>query len=99
MLTFNAGIQGTIRRDSISPQALNQNLFRVLYIHDDELILRCGFGQRVFHTGIGPVYRINLHSRTLVGGVDFRVGQPWGKTALVTGWAASDQQFQPENTR
>ena len=29
--------------------------------------------------------------------MDFRVGEPWGKTALVTGWAASDQQFQPEN--
>jgi hypothetical protein len=45
----------------------------------------------------GPFTESNLHSRALVGGVDFRVGQPWGKTALVTGWAANDQQFQPEN--
>jgi hypothetical protein len=27
--------------------------------------------------------------------VEFRVGAPWGKTALVTGWGASDQQFSP----
>jgi hypothetical protein len=45
----------------------------------------------------GPFTETSLHSRTLSGAVDFRVGEPWGKTALVTGWAASDQQFQPEN--
>ena len=29
VVTFNSGIQGTIRRDSVSPVQLNQNLFRV----------------------------------------------------------------------
>ena len=45
----------------------------------------------------GPFTETTQHSRTLVGGLDFRVGQPWGRTALVTGWAASDQKFTPNS--
>jgi hypothetical protein len=31
----------------------------------------------------------------MTGAIEFRVGAPWGKTALVTGWGANDQQFSP----
>ncbi len=98
VLTFDSGIQATVRRDSKSPVALNQNLFRVFtYVSTSSffnVISASGFVLRE----AGPFTESNLHSRTLAGGVDFRVGQPWGKTALVTGWGASDQLFSPENT-
>jgi hypothetical protein len=31
----------------------------------------------------------------MVGAFDFRVGAPWGKTALVTGWGENDLRFAP----
>ena len=98
VLTFNAGIQGTIRRDSISPAALNQNLFRVFTYMTTSSFFNAVSVSGFFIRETGPFTESNLHSRTLAGAVDFRVGEPWGKTALVTGWGASDQQFQPENT-
>jgi tetratricopeptide (TPR) repeat protein len=98
VLTFDSGIQATVRRDSKSPVALNQNLFRVFtYVSTSSffnVVSASGFVLRE----VGPFTESNLHSRTLAGGVDFRVGEPWGKTALVTGWGASDQLFTPENT-
>jgi tetratricopeptide (TPR) repeat protein len=97
VVTFNAGIQGTIRRDSISPAALDQNLFRVFTYMQTSSFFDAVSVSGFFIRDSGPFTESNLHSRALVGGVDFRVGQPWGKTALVTGWAANDQQFQPEN--
>jgi hypothetical protein len=78
--------------------ALNQNLFRVFtYVSTSSffnVVSASGFVLRE----AGPFIESNLHSRTLAGGIDFRVGEPWGKTALVTGWGASDQLFTPENT-
>ena len=96
-LTFNSGIQATIRRDSLSPTALNQNLFRQFtYMSTSSFFNAVSVSGFIMHES-GPFTDINLHSRTLSGAVDFRVGEPWGRTALVTGWAATDQQFQPEN--
>ncbi len=43
----------------------------------------------------GPFTESNLNSRTWTAALDFRVGAPWGKTALVTGWGATDQFFTP----
>jgi tetratricopeptide (TPR) repeat protein len=95
VLTFNTGIQSTVRRDSESPVAMNQNLFRVF-----TYLSTSSFFNAVSVTGYviresGPFTESNLHSRALTGAVDFRVGAPWGKTALVTGWGASDQKFSP----
>jgi hypothetical protein len=47
----------------------------------------------------GPFTRSKLHSRDLTGAVDFRVGRPWGRTALVTGWGALNQYFYPVISR
>jgi tetratricopeptide (TPR) repeat protein len=96
-LTFNGGFQGTVRRDSVSPVAMNQNLFRVFAYASTS-----SFFNAVSVTGyvireVGPFTESNLHSRSLTGAIDFRVGRPWGKTALVTGWGSSDQQFSPVN--
>jgi hypothetical protein len=97
VVTFDGGIQATVRRDSISPSGLNQNLFRqFVYMNTSSFFNAVSVSGFFIHES-GPFIETNQHSRALVGGVDFRVGEPWGKTALVTGWAASDQQFQPEN--
>jgi tetratricopeptide (TPR) repeat protein len=97
MVTFDGGIQETIRRDSISPVGLNQNLFRVFAYMSTSSFFNAVSVSGFFIRETGPFTESSLHSRALVGGLDFRVGEPWGKTALVTGWAANDQQFQPEN--
>jgi hypothetical protein len=97
VLSFDGGIQETIRRDSISPKALNQNLFRVFgYMNTSSFFNAVSVNAYIIRDS-GPFTDLDLHSRILAGGVDFRVGRPWGRTALVTGWAANDQQFQPEN--
>jgi tetratricopeptide (TPR) repeat protein len=98
VVTFSTGIQGTIRRDSLEPRGLNQNLFRAYTYMTTSSFFDVLSVNGFFIYETGPFTESDLHSRTLAGGVDFRVGQPWGKTALVTGWASGDQQFQPENT-
>ena len=95
VLTFNTGIQGTIRRDSLSPVQMNQNLFRqFVYMTTSSffnMVSVSGYAIRE----AGPFTLSNLSSRDLAGAVDFRVGRPWGKTALITGWGARDEQFFP----
>ncbi len=95
VLTFNTGIQETVRRDSVSPVQMNQNLFRqFLYMSTSaffNMVSVSGYAIRE----AGPFTKSTQHSRQLAGALNFRVGRPWGKTALVTGWGASDQQFAP----
>lgn len=95
VLTFNSGIQATVRRDSKSPVAMNQNLFRVFtYVTTSSFFNAVSVSGYIIHES-GPFTESNLHSRALTGAIDFRVGSPWGKTALVVGWGANDQQFSP----
>jgi len=95
VFTFNGGFQTTIRRDSESPVQMNQNLYRwFVYMNTSS------FFNAVTATGYiiresGPFTEANLHSRTWTAALDFRVGAPWGKTALVTGWGATDQFYTP----
>jgi tetratricopeptide (TPR) repeat protein len=97
VLTFNSGIQATVRRDSQSPIAMNQNLFRVFtYVSTSSFFNAISLSGFVIRES-GPFTESKLHSRALTGAVDFRVGAPWGKTALVTGWGYNDQQFSPEH--
>jgi tetratricopeptide (TPR) repeat protein len=96
-VTLDSGVQVTIRRDSESPVALNQNLFRVFtYVSTSSFFDAVSVSGYVIREA-GPFTESNVHSRSLSGAIDFRVGAPWGKTALVTGWGASDQQFTPVN--
>lgn len=95
VFTFNSGVQGTFRRDTESPVEMNQNLFRVFtYLSTNSLLNTVSISGFVVREG-GPFTESNLHSRSLTGALDFRVGAPWGKTALITGWGANDQQFSP----
>jgi tetratricopeptide (TPR) repeat protein len=96
-LTFDGGFQGTIRRDSVSPVAMNQNLFRVFsYMSSSSFFNTVSVSGYVIRE-TGPFTESNLSSRSFTGAIDFRVGRPWGKTALVTGWGANDQNFAPVN--
>jgi hypothetical protein len=95
VLTFNSGIQGTIRRDSLSPVDMNQNLFRVFTYVTTSSFFNAVSVDGYFIREVGPFTETNIHSSALAGAVDFRVGAPWGKTALVTGWGRNDQQFTP----
>ncbi|MGH9497944.1 MAG: tetratricopeptide repeat protein [Terriglobales bacterium] len=95
VLTFDSGIQETIRRDSADPFGMNQNLFRqFLYMSTSSffnMVSVSGYAIRE----AGPFTESNLNSRDLSGAVNFRVGRPWGKTFFLTGWGARDDQFNP----
>ena len=69
---------------------MNQNLFRVYsYMSTSaffNVISATGF---LMHEA-GPFTRNGLYSREEAAKVDFRVGSPWGKTALLTGWGVDD---------
>jgi Tfp pilus assembly protein PilF len=95
VITFNAGIQETIRRDSEDPYNMNQNLFRqFVYMSTSSffnMVSVSGYAIRE----AGPFTENPLHSRDLSGALDFRVGRPWGRTFFLTGWGARDEQFNP----
>ncbi|HZQ68631.1 MAG TPA: tetratricopeptide repeat protein [Terriglobales bacterium] len=94
-LAFTPGLQFTVRRDTSDPHDLNQNLFRqYLYIYSSPFFNWLSFTA----TGIreaGPFTEQNLHSRDLIGKLDFVVGRPWGKTSLITGYEVRDLLFRP----
>ncbi|MGH9616596.1 MAG: tetratricopeptide repeat protein [Acidobacteriaceae bacterium] len=95
VLTFDTGVQGTIRRDSESPVQMNQNLFRVFGYMSTTAFFNMVSANGYLIYEAGPFTERDIHSRMLAGTLNFRVGEPWGKTALVTGWGANDQQFTP----
>ena len=97
VITFSGGIQTTIRRDSIIPGQLNQNLFRTFIYMNTSSFFNAISASGYLIRESGPFTEINEHSRGLTGAIDFRVGAPWGKTALLTGWGANDQLFTPVN--
>jgi hypothetical protein len=96
-LTFDSGIQETIRRDTESPVQMNQNLFRLFtYISTTSFFDEVSMNGYVMRE-TGPFTETNLSSHDFSAAVSFRVGAPWGKTALITGWGSTDQTFQPES--
>jgi tetratricopeptide (TPR) repeat protein len=93
VLTFNSGAQATIRRDSLSPIQMDQDIGRLYtYVSSSSFFDALSF-TGYFIRDFGPFTNIPLREATLNGAIDFRVGSPWGKTALVTGWGSSDQKF------
>jgi tetratricopeptide (TPR) repeat protein len=97
VLTFHSGIRGTIRRDSESPVDMNQNLIRVFtYMSTSSFFNAISVSGYVIRES-GPFTESNLSSRALTGSINFRVGAPWGKTALVTGWGVDDEKVSPVN--
>jgi tetratricopeptide (TPR) repeat protein len=94
-LNIVPGLQYTIRRDTLSPEPMNQNLFRqYLYVASNPIGTWLSFSGSVIREA-GPFTEQDLHSRDLSGTIDFRLGRPWGKTALLTGYTARDLLFGP----
>ena len=94
-ISLNPGLQFTIRRDSAAPVDMNQDLFRqYLYLYTSP------FGNWVSVNAsaireAGPFTEQNLHSRDAAATVEFQVGRPWGRTALLTGYEVRDLLFRP----
>ena len=94
-LTLNPGLQFTIRRDTLSPVQMNQNLFRqYLYVSSSPIGNWLSFSGDLIREA-GPFTDQNLHSRDFSGAVNFRLGRPWAKTAFLTGFGARDLLFRP----
>ena len=94
-ITFNGGVQYTIRRDTISPQFMSQNLFRqFLYVSTNSF-----FNWLSIHGSAsreaGPFTDRDLRSRDAFANVEFAVGRPWGNTSLLAGYSARDLLFRP----
>jgi len=94
-IVLNPGLQATIRRDTSSPTQLNQNLFRqFLYLSTSSFFNWISLQGSFIHE-TGPFTEESLSSRDLGGELQFTVGRTWGKTALLTSYAARDLQFHP----
>ena len=94
-ILFNTGVQFTIRRDTLSPVDMNQNLFRqFLYFSTSPLMNWLTVSGSAIHES-GPFAEQDLHSRDVGASLAFKVGRPWGKTALITGYGARDVLFRP----
>ena len=94
-LSVMPGLQYTVRRDTLSPEFMNQNLFRqFLYVASSPIGDWLSFSGSLIREA-GPFTDQNLHSRDLSGAIDFRLGRPWGKTAFLTGYSTRDLLFRP----
>jgi len=94
---FNTGLQFTVRRDSNERTKfdVNQNLFRqFLYVSSTPLFNALTIRGQAYHEA-GPFTLQHLSSGEKGARIDFTVGRPWGKNALVTGYTVRDLQFNP----
>jgi tetratricopeptide (TPR) repeat protein len=83
-LSIMPGLQYTVRRDTLAPEFMNQNLFRqFLYVGSSPIADWLSFSGNLIREA-GPFTEMALHSRDFSGAIDFRVGRPWGRTALLT---------------
>jgi tetratricopeptide (TPR) repeat protein len=94
-IAFNGGLQYTIRRDTISPLFMNQNLFRqFLYISTSSFFNWVSINASGVHE-TGPFTDQHLHSRDVGATLEFTVGRPWGRTSLLAGYSVRDLLFRP----
>ncbi len=94
-IAFNTGLQYTWRRDHLQAVQLNQNLFRqFVYMSTNSFFNWIAIRGSAFHEA-GPFTLRDLSSREVGGRVEFVVGRPWGRTALLTSYQVRDLQFSP----
>ena len=96
-IAFNTGLQFTLRRDSSAPQYENQNLFRqFLYANSSSFGNWLSFNASLYHEA-GPFTATGykLDSNDVGSTLQFTVGRPWGKTALITGYTRRDLTYSP----
>ncbi len=92
-VTFNSGVQGILRRDSRSPVQLDENIFRLFTYATTTSFLNAISADGFFTADFGNFTQTSLTERTYTGAINFRVGSPWARTALITGYAANKQNF------
>jgi tetratricopeptide (TPR) repeat protein len=94
-IAINGGLQYTIRRDTLSPVFMSQNLFRqFLYVSTSSFRNWVSFNGSAIREA-GPYTDQNLRSRDLSASVEFTVGRPWGHSSLLTGYTVRDLLFKP----
>jgi tetratricopeptide (TPR) repeat protein len=94
-LNIMPGLQYTIRRDTLSPTFMNQNLFRqFLYLASSPIADWLSFSGNLIREA-GPFTEQGLHSRDFSGSIDFRLGRPWAKTAFLMGYNGRNLLFTP----
>jgi tetratricopeptide (TPR) repeat protein len=94
-ITFNGGLQFTIRRDTISPVFMSQDLFRqFLYISTSSFFNWVSINGSAIREA-GPFVDQNLNSRDASASIEFNVGRPWGHTSLLAGYTVRDLLFHP----
>ncbi len=96
-IALNTGLQFTLRRDSSAPQYENQNLFRqFVYANSSYFGNWLSFNASAYHEA-GPFTATGykLDSNDVGTTLQFTVGRPWGKTALITGYTRRDLTFSP----
>ena len=92
---LNPGLEFTLRRDTLSPIQMNQQLFRqFLYMNTSPLFNWVTIRGSAIHES-GPFSLQNLSSRDLGASLEFEVGRPWGHNALITGYSVRDLLFHP----
>src|SRR5205823_7398781 len=85
-ISFEPGLQFTIRRDTISPVDMNQNLFRqFLYVYSSQFFNWLSFSGSAMHEA-APFNERNQHSWDLAAKMHFVVGRPWDTRARLTGY-------------
>lgn len=98
-ITFNPGVQFTLRRDTTSPLDMNQNLFsQYLYLSTSSFYNWVSVHGSATREA-GPFTQQNLHSRDLSANIEFTVGRPWGHTAFLSGYSVRDLLFKPAPDR
>jgi tetratricopeptide (TPR) repeat protein len=94
-VALNVGLQFTIRRDTLSPIYMSQNLFRqFLYLSTNSFFNWVSINGSAVREA-GPFTDQNLNSRDASASLEFTVGRPWGHTSLLAGYAARDLLFHP----
>lgn len=93
VITFSSGVQGTIRRDALSPIELDQDLFRGFTYVSTSSFFNALSADGFVTAEMGSFSRSPISERALAAAINFRVGSPWAKAALLTGWGSNDQRF------
>jgi hypothetical protein len=94
-IAINGGLQFDLRRDTVSPVFMSQNLFRqFLYISTSSFHNWVSFNGSAVREA-GPFTDQNLNSRDASASVEFTVGRPWGHSSLLTGYTVRDLLFNP----
>ncbi len=97
-VTFNGGLQFTIRRDTLSPQFMNQNLFRqFLYMSTSSFFNWVSVNGSAIREA-GPFTDSDLHSREVSATLEFNVGRPWGNNSLLAGYMIRDVLYGPRDS-